>query len=139
MSKLGQQSVLLILLVFLYGCAANFVVVDRVGMTFSLSKVKLVNGNNIEILDGEAIRTVPLARILKLILDPSKTHYRDNKLYYHAIVEFVDGTTIKPRKTEGQITKSFVNIHNSLSGKGSSGSVSIPLEDVNVISQALIE
>ena len=125
--------------IVLTSCAKNFVVVDRMGMTFNLRKVKLEQGSEIEILDGEAIRKVPLERILKLVLDPSKTFYRDDKLYYHAVVELVDGTIIKPRKSEGDVTKSFVNIHNKVMGKASSGKVLIPLEDVNIISQTKIE
>ena len=125
--------------VYISGCASNFVVVDRTGMTFNLNKVKLTKGNKVEILDGEAIRHIPLKKIEKLIIDPSKTHYHDDKLYYHTEVQLLDGVIIKPRKAAGTVTKSFVSIHNVIIGHTESGQVKIPLEDVNVISQAKID
>ncbi|MFC1585040.1 hypothetical protein ACFL5V_05800 [Fibrobacterota bacterium] len=139
LNKMTVPFVIFLFTVMVCGCSSNFVVVDRMGMTFNLTRVKLEHGDFVEILDGEAIRIVPLQRIEKIVLDPSKTYYRDDKLYYHAVVELIDGTMIKPRKSGGKVTKSFVNIHNTVIGQGNSGEILIPLEDVNVLSQSKLE
>jgi len=121
------------------GCSSKFIVVDESGMTFNLRKTRLKGDQYIEILDGEAVRMVPLKKILKLVLDPSTTHYKNNKLYYHASVELVDGTEIKPRISGQTTTKSFVNIHNIIVGRGPSGEVTIPLQNINILSKSDIE
>jgi hypothetical protein len=135
-----QNKYLLLLCCFtcyliLTSCARAFVIVDRTGMTFNLDNVQLKENEYLEILDGEALREIPLKLVAKLVLDPSKTFYRDDKLYYHSVIELLDGTKIKPRKSGNETTKSFVNIHNTIIGKGKTGYVQIPLEDINVISQ----
>jgi len=130
---------LVLSLVFLAGCSSKFVIVDESGMTFNLRKTKLTGDQYIEILDGEAVRLVPLKKILKLVLDPTTTHFRDNKLYYHASIELTDGTEIKPRINGENTTKSFVNIDNVIAGRGTSGKVTIPLQNINILSQSDIE
>ncbi len=134
-------AVLASLFIFLFftSCASQYVVVDQSGMTFHLEKTKLKNGMEIEILDGEAVRKVHLKYIKKIVIDPTTTHYKDNKLYYHAKIELNDGTEIKPIKTEGKPTKSFVSIHNVIIGQAKSGQVTIPFENINVISKTDLE
>ena len=62
-----KPALTLFVLIFVAGCASNYTVVDRTGMTFNLTKVRLEKGDNIEILDGEAVRIVPLSGIAKLV------------------------------------------------------------------------
>lgn len=107
-------------------------VVDRTGMTFFLDKVKFKN--NLEVLDGEATRYIPLELIKRIVIDPSQTFFRDDKIYYFSVVELVDGTQIKPRKSTNQdVTKAFVCIDNLLEGQDINGKIKLPLEDVNII------
>jgi len=138
--KLPLRDLALTLFLFLLvGCSSRFVIVDESGMTFNLEKTRLAKEKYIEILDGQAVRMVPLKKIRKLVLDPSKTHYKNSKLYYHASIELIDGTKIKPRINGSTTTKSFVNIDNIIIGKGPSGSVTIPLQNINIISNSDVE
>ena len=122
--------------ILLEGCSPQIIVIDRKGTTFELKKVELERGENIEVIDSEALRYVPLDDIKKLVLDPSQTHYENSKLFYLAVIELNDGTIIQPVKTDNEITNSFVNVDNKLVGKGSSGTIVISFEDINVINQS---
>ena len=138
-SKKYRTVTCLFFLCLIISCSSKFVIVDESGMTFSLSRTRLKGSNKIEILDGEAVRYIPLSKIQKLVLDPTTTHYKNNKLYYHAQIDLIDGTEIKPRIVGATTTKSFVNIDNVIIGRASSGTVTIPLQNINVISIAEIE
>lgn len=119
------------------GCSSNYTVVDLSGMTFNLKNVHMTGGDEFEVLDGEALRVIPMKRVAKIVLDPSKTYYRNNQLFYYAYLELLDGTKIKPRQSGGETTKSYVNIRNTITGMAPNGYVELPLENVNVISQTL--
>ncbi|MBF0432380.1 MAG: hypothetical protein HQK83_13930 [Fibrobacteria bacterium] len=123
----------------LTACSSSFVIVDRTGMTFQVQDIKLKDGKSIEILDGEAVRYIPIKSISKLVLDPSQTFFKDGKLYYHANILLTDGTQIKPRISSNDTTKSFVHIQNTILGKDENGDISIPLQDVNIFRKADLE
>lgn len=105
--------------------------VDRTGMTFFVEKVKLEG--NLEVIDGESTRKIPLEAISRIVIDPSQTFFRQDKLYYFSVVELLDGTQIKPRQNGREVTKSFVCINNKVRGKTPNGKLELPLEDVNVL------
>jgi|GEM_PF-1629418 len=112
-------------------CSPGYMVVDRTGMTFFVDKVKLEM--DLEVIDGEATRHLPIKQISRIVIDPTQTYFRNDKLYYFSLVELIDGTQIKPRENGREITKSFVCIENNVWGKGTNGIIEMPLENINII------
>ncbi len=115
----------------LLGCSKKVLVVDNSGLRFYLKNLAMENGEVLEVLDGNAIRKIPLEKISKIVIDPGRTHFENDKLYYSTYIRLTGGSVIEPRVAGVDTTHAYVHLKGTLIGTEGKTEVKIPLNKLN--------
>lgn len=113
----------------LAGCAANGKVTDFNKQTTSVSKLHLPEAGDLNVLDGNAVREIPLKKIKTLRIQSDITTIHNRKLYGRAEIVFSNGDMIGSFKDRQ--AKVFVCVDHYLCGEAGDGEYRILLNDVS--------
>ncbi len=113
----------------LVGCAANGKVTDFNKLTTFVSKLHLPEAGDLNVLDGNAVREIPLKKIKTLRIQSDITTIHDRKLYGRAEIVFSNGDMIGSFKDRQ--AKVFVCVDHYLCGEAGDGEYRILLNDVS--------
>lgn len=121
----------------LLGCASSNlrgVVFDANGLQKEVYRVTTNKGAFIELLDGLAIRRIPLDKISVIMISPKEATSFKGELYYLTEIWLTDGNKIQSYVLpDGRRSGAYINVNSLLIAKTTSGSFSIKFKDVKQV------
>jgi len=110
------------------------VIFDANGLQKEVYRISTNKGPFIELLDGLAIRRIPLDKISVLMISPKEATSFKGELYYLTEIWLADGNKIQSYVLpDGRRSGAYINVNSVLVAKTPSGSFDIKLKDVKQI------
>ncbi len=132
-AKFWCSGLMLLLLACGYG-NLRAVIQDSNGLETEITRVRLVRGNTLCILDGQSERIIPFQKIGRIKITPDAIITHNGVIFYEVQIELLDGTSIMPYiLPDGSKSAAYMAIENSILGQTAAGAFRLDFKNIKSI------